>query len=405
MRDVATPAVDRLNREGVAQSGFGAPLIQLRWCTEADIPKVMRFIHQHWRAGHILSRDETLLRWQYSPPRAKTESFRGLTVVLALTNGEIGGMLGLIPFDLNLRGTTRRGAWLSQWICAPELRPCNVGLALLWQIHKLKYDALWGIGVSQAGARVTAGLGFQPLPAIPRWVGVFDPTGTQQLLRMVAPFAQPRDLAQALRPYVVQDPLLALGQASIRITPWADSLRESWDRFWIRCLAPGLVGPARDSSYLLWRYIGHPHFHYEIRVAQTVRTGEILGLSVFRVETVHGQSARVMRIVEFLASPLAHSALTTALVEAAREQDVIFADFYCTREDAGAALEAVGFRRHDDNDRTLSLPSRLQPLQPADSPLSGVAWLTKDLRQHLGNLAARTDLHITKSDSDQDRPN
>jgi hypothetical protein len=39
------------------------------------------------------------------------------------------------------------------------------------------------------------------------------------------------------------------------------------------------------------------------------------------------------------------------------------------------------------------------------SPLSGVACLTKDLRQHLGNLAARTDVHITKSDSDQDRPN
>jgi hypothetical protein len=128
-------------------------------------------------------------------------------------------------------------------------------------------------------------------------------------------------------------------------------------------------------------------------------------LSVFRVETVQGHSARVMRIVEFLAPPPAHAALAAALAEAAREQDVAFADFYCTRPDAGAALEAVGFRRHVDDDITLSFPSRLQPLQPANSPSSGVAWLTKDLRQHFGNLAARTDVHITKSDSDQDRPN
>jgi hypothetical protein len=404
MRDVAAPAVGRLNWVGVAQSGLGAPPIRVRWCTEDDIPKVMRFIHHHWRAAHILSRDEALLRWQYSPPRAKTESFRGPTVVLALTNGEIGGMLGLIPFDLNLRGITRRGAWLSQWICAPELRHYNVGLALLWQIHKLKYDALWGIGVSHAGARVTAGLGFQPLPAIPRWVGVFDPTATQQLHRLVAPFAEPRDLAQAIRPYVVKAPAPTLTRGSIRITPWADSLREPWDRFWLHSLAPDLIGPARNSAYLLWRYISHPRFHYEIRVAQALGTGEILGLSVFRLETVQGQSARVMRIVELLAAPPALLALATALVEAAREHHVTFADFYCTRPDAGAALEAVGFRRQRP-DGALSLPSRLQPPQPGDSPLTGVEWLTKDLRQQLGNLAARTDVHITKSDSDQDRPN
>jgi hypothetical protein len=274
----------------------------------------------------------------------------------------------------------------------------------VWQIHKLKYDALLGIGLSQAGARGTAALGFQPIP-VPRWVGVFDATGTQQLLQTVAPFAEPRELAQALLPYVVGRRSPALGQGSIRITPWADSLREPWDRFWMRSLAPCLVGPARDSAYLLWRYVHHPRFRYEIRVAQAPGTDAILGLSVFRVETVQGHCARVMRIVEFLAPPPAHAALAAALVEEAREQDVTFADFYCTRPDAGAALEMVGFRRHVDDDRTLSLPNRLQPPQPADAPLSGVAWLTKDLRQQLGDLAFRTDVYITKSDSDQDRPN
>jgi hypothetical protein len=405
MREVVAPTEGRQDWMSAAQVGLGASSIRVRSCTEDDIPKVMRFIHQHWHAGHILSRDETLLRWQYHPRRAETEFFPGLTVVLAVRNGEIGGMLGLIPFEFNLHGIKRRGGWLSQWICVPELRPYNVGLALLWQIHKLKYDALWGIGVSQAGARVTAALGFQSIPDVPRWVAVFDATGTQQLLQAVAPFAEPRELAQALLPYVVGRRSLALGQGSIRITTWADSLRGPWDRFWIRSLAPCLVGPARDSSYLLWRYIGHPRFHYEIRMAQARGSGQILGLSVFRVETVQGQSARVMRIVEFLASPPAHSALAAALVEAAREQGVTFADFYCTRPDAGAALEVVGFRRHMDDGKLLPIPSRLQPLQPRHSPLSGVAWLTNDLRQHLGNLAARPDLHITKSDSDQDRPN
>ena len=116
-------------------------------------------------------------------------------------------------------------------------------------------------------------------------------------------------------------------------------------------------------------------------------------------------ATRVMRIVEFLAHPAAHRSLALALVEAAREQSVAFADFYCTHPDVGAALEAVGFRRHSEDDKTLPIPRHLQPPQLASSPLSGFEYLTKDLRQYLGNLASRSDVYMTKSDSDQDRPN
>jgi hypothetical protein len=125
---------------------------------------------------------------------------------------------------------------------------------------------------------------------------------------------------------------------------------------------------------------------------------------VFRVETVQDHNVRVMRIVEFLGSPPAQAALAAALVQSASEQGIAFADFYCTRPDAGAALEAVGFRRQADSIE-VPLPSRLQPPQSGESSLTGVEWLTKDLRQQLGILSLRTDVHITKSDSDQDRPN
>ncbi len=379
-----------------------APPILIRPCTEEKIPQVMQFIHQHWHAGHILSRDETLLRWQFHPGRGGTEWFTGLTVVLAMVNGEIGGMLGFIPFDLNLKGITKRGAWLAQWVCVPELRAYNVGLALLWHVHKLKYDALFAIGLSQAGARGTSALGFRPIPALARWVGVFDPATTQHLVQTVAPSANPGLLAQALLPYVIGS---LPRQAAIRITPWADSLREPWDHFWGRALAPFSLGPTRDSSYLLWRYVQHPRFQYEIRVAQAAGTDEILGLTVFRVEAVQGHSAKVMRIVEFLAPPPGNAPLAAALVEAAREQHVAFADFFCTCPEAGAGLEAVGFRRHAEDDSALPLPRHLQPPQLAGSPLCATELLTKELRQYLGNLGDRSDLYITKSDSDQDRPN
>jgi hypothetical protein len=112
-----------------------------------------------------------------------------------------------------------------------------------------------------------------------------------------------------------------------------------------------------------------------------------------------------MRIVEFLAVPPAEPALAADLVDAGREQDAIFADFFCTYLPAATGLEAVGFRRHAECDNTLSLPRHFQPLQPASSPLSAVELLSKGLRQNLGTLADRSDVYITKSDADQDRPN
>jgi hypothetical protein len=325
--------------------------------------------------------------------------------MLAVLDDRICGMLGLIPFDFNFHGTISRGSWLSHWICVPELRPYNVGPAMMWQVQKLKYDVWLAMGLSQAGERATAALGFKPISPIPRWVGVFDAEGSQQLLEALAPFADSRELARALLPYIVGRPSPARGQGSIRIAPWADSLSGSWDRFWARSLAPCLVGTARDSSYLLWRYVRHPRFRYQIFVAQAADTDEVLGLSVFRVENVQGHGARIMRIVEFLALKPADSALAAALVQAAREQDVTFADFFCTRVEMGAGLEAVGFRRLAEDDRALPLPRHLQPMQLVSSPLSAVELLSRDLRQRLGHLADRSDVYITKSDGDQDRPN
>ena len=35
-------------------------------CGEQDVPALMRFIGTEWRAGHVFSRDERLLRWQFA---------------------------------------------------------------------------------------------------------------------------------------------------------------------------------------------------------------------------------------------------------------------------------------------------------------------------------------------------
>ena len=80
--------------------------IRIAACREAELPALMRFIGTHWRAGHILSRDETLLRWQFDPTLIKGRSLPGPSVMLAWHGDEIVGILGLIGFDLNVAGAS-----------------------------------------------------------------------------------------------------------------------------------------------------------------------------------------------------------------------------------------------------------------------------------------------------------
>jgi hypothetical protein len=153
------------------------------------------------------------------------------------------------------------------------------------------------------------------------------------------------------------------------------------------------------------RYIDHPTFTYEIRVARDARTGTMLGLTVFRVETIRGRDEKVLRVSEFLATVEAERALALSVVQAARSKDITFADFYCSLERAARALEHIGFRRQpaDDGPR---FPRRFQPIE--DGPeINGAFWLSAALRQtlHPDKLLTSGDLYITRSDGDQDRPN
>lgn len=43
--------------------------VTIELCPSADAPALMRYIDENWRQGHILARDEGLLRWQYDAGR------------------------------------------------------------------------------------------------------------------------------------------------------------------------------------------------------------------------------------------------------------------------------------------------------------------------------------------------
>ncbi|MDQ3065747.1 MAG: GNAT family N-acetyltransferase, partial [Actinomycetota bacterium] len=97
--------------------------VEIDWWPAAKIGELQAFIDAEWKRGHVLATDEDLLRWQH--PRDDD----CLSVVAATADGEIVGILGVIPADLCVRGARASGGWLTTWAVVPAFRKHRVGLA------------------------------------------------------------------------------------------------------------------------------------------------------------------------------------------------------------------------------------------------------------------------------------
>jgi hypothetical protein len=200
---------------------------------------------------------------------------------------------------------------------------------------------------------------------------------------------------------------MPLGPATERVdvVRWTPECAGPWDRYWQEQLAGTLVGTRRDAAYLRWRYVEHPRFRYELRLARRHTDESLLGIAVFRVEQVRNRSERVLRVLEFLALPEAEGTLAETIVQAGREQGVAFADFYCSSPRAARGLEGLGFRLTLAEAGEPAFPSRLQPLEGDHSGITALVRVQPGQRSNLTRLIDDGRLYITKSDTDQDRPN
>jgi hypothetical protein len=374
-------------------------------CAAGEEAALRAFIDQYWRAGHILARDEGLLRWQYDGRRMPRGEFAGVSVLLAKDGAQTVGMLGLIGGECNLRGRVVPGVWLAVLVSVPEARRQLAGLKLLQAVPALGYQAVWVLGINDEVKKIYRAWGYEILEDMPRWVGVLDVERAAGLVREGAAEADTAQVRGWCESYRVQPDAGPEADEVVEIAVGAGRFGAAWDACWTERLAPRLVSTQRDAAYLNWRYVDHPDFSYAWRIATERRTRSVLGLAVYRIESLRDRPERVLRLVEFLAVPEAAPALARSVVSAAYAQRVTLADFYCTAAGSAAPLERVGFRREVREADAPAFPSRFQPLEPGAFRLRGAFWLAEELRCGVGALLTAEDFYVTKSDGDMDRPN
>jgi hypothetical protein len=373
-------------------------------CRDQDTAAVMRFLDEQWARNHVLSRDETLLRWQYDASlrdgRAGPPS-----ILLAWRADEIVGMLGLTYMRWIQDGQIYLGAWTSHWFVRPELRESPLSLLLLRRASQLGAQIIGSVGVNDRAVGIICHLGYEIIREIPRWVAVIDPVKTATLLAAAGVDDSPSDaLLSFCRERTIPERTPAHRDSEWEVSEWSDDVAAEWDVCWEHCLQSRFTGVVRDSAYIRWRYVAHPTFRYEVRVARHRTSGNVGGLLVSRLETVKDRTERVLRIVELLTyGRPATDCLLDDFARRARDAAVAFTDFYCTSAIDG--LADAGFRHEEVANRPFAIPFRLQPLEPGERPLNAAIKLPASLRGTLGEAAARGALYLTKSDGDQDRPN
>jgi len=186
--------------------------VRIDWLPLERLPDVQRFIEKRWRPGHVLARDEALLRWQH---RSLADPER-LAILGAEQDGELVGMLGLIEFEACVGARRGRGAWMTNWLVTPEHRGEGIGSALAERACS-EYELVGALDANDA-TRAALSRAFVERPIL-RWALPYD---------LAAMPGEPEWLDEAASP------------------------------------AAAFAGACRDEEFVAWRYRKHPRFEYTV---------------------------------------------------------------------------------------------------------------------------------------------
>lgn len=371
--------------------------LRLDWSPVAEISELQSYIDTYWGQGHVLSVDSQLLRWQHPQP----EDPERLSVLTIKDGNSLAGMLGVIPVGFGIYGTCLPGAWLAMWLVSPERRGQRIGQRLFQRAFNDKYEFLGGLGFNDTTEHAYVIQQSQMLDSINRWVRIISAQTLESLLE-----GHPQIRASEIS-RLVQAQAKSRSRSSdtttVRIVDWSEEAAERWDRAWIERWAKKIVGTWRDADYLRWRYVTHPVFRYVVKFAEDKVSQKLVGLLVYRVESVRDRSENILRILEFLADESGSSTLVQEILEAGESVQAAFADFYCTSTELGKRLEVGGFVQEETF--PIPLPTLFQPLEFSHTPLNGAFWLKPGSAQADNSIFRSQSLYVTRSDCDQDRPN
>ncbi len=368
--------------------------MEVRFFNVSETNQLKQGIHEVWAKNHIFVREEKLLNYMFleNPAKDLLVNDQHYSFLGAWKDHSLIGLLGVMPFTLNVCGKKEVGCTLANWGVLPEQRNSGAGLALMQHVQKLNPSIILALGINETVAKLYKLMKWKVDEQTPRWIGLVQKEKTIDLMLNGNPY-----------PLRYWNEIKQIKTNSNYTVEKVDSLdEEMWNTFYWDGFAKDSIGFARDFSFLQWRYFEHPFFHYHVFTCKD-GTGKYKGLAIVRVENIlNGE--KIGRIVEFISSDQ-DSAISLANAMIEMDRDILFFDFFCFSSISSWGLEAVGFKQvlKSETDQIV-LPLRFQPLDLAVTDLRASMFVTPKFAKEY-NLVKNDLWYITKGDADQDRPN
>ena len=365
--------------------------MNVRWFRK-DEEKILRnSIESIWAHNHIFVRDSNLLNYMFynNPMCSKIAGNENFTFLGLWDDNKIVGILGVLPYKLNVKGEERFGVALTNWKVNSEYS--GSGLMLLKYVYGCNPDLILSLGINQNVAKLYEIMRWNVIEDVPRWIGINDVAKVEEVLLKDANNSVIRNF-ENLKEVAVNSQLIVL-----------DSVDEKWDEFYWGKFAKSTIGFVRDYKFLKWRYIDHPNFTYQFITTKN-SNNQYTGLIVLRLEKILEEKHTIGRILEFIAMD-EETANVLANSITVFQKDVLFWDFYCMSGISSWGLENVGFKRKPKwlSDKIV-VPTRFQPLDLECINMMATVYVSEKVKNKL-NLLDDMQCYITKGDSDQDRPN
>lgn len=336
-----------------------------RFATVDDTDAIMRFLHDHWRAGHILSRSKPLFLHDFHVNGR-------LNVGLAVNDAdEVIGMLGY-------------------FICNGSPEPDMTGS--IWKVLEEENTT------DSKGAFLGVYLRKFILDNVPHRHFATPGPGPQtrniyRMLRMtwhrmrhfyrVNPDVEAFQIAVFPEGVPTPPPAPEIGAGTLTLCRHVDDLRD------FDFEGQTHIAPRKDLAYLDHRYLQHPIYDYLPYAWR--EDGELKNIVMCR--RAEAQGRHCLRVVDFLGDESNLPRIAPHLFQVIRDADDEYIDFICHGMSA-EIMRAAGFDELDLDQQELIIPNYFEPYTAMNVGINCVADRTRTLH-----------VRLCRADGDMDRPN
>lgn len=369
--------------------------LSVRPFEERDWPDMVRFYEEFYRPGYVFTR-RAFFDWNFSSP-LRPDDRSGQR--LALDGDRIVGIMGSLPWPLQVAGRRELGEYNINLFVDPAYRGSRVGQQLLASVSSGYAYSLTN-GYNARTLSMYQRLGRVHHWAMRRFVKCLDADRTEKLLTGSPRFSQlePEDRAAALD-RLRESAALSLGAPELSVAQQR-GFDVSWDRAWDEMRGLHGFTTWRSSAFLNWRYVAYPSPLYACFTASPVGSPP-RGLCVLRVESP--PCGVVVRIVDLVGSAASRRALLAHAQQLAAARSAIFVDYVSAGETDDALLASAGYRELYAPDGAMLLPMDFAPLRHRDQVLALASFLDIDDAGSHEFEAGR--FYVVKGDGDLDRAN